>query len=245
MLEVKLKKLDEYLCVLGLSKDEVLAYWLQEKGIALKHSNGVKEVKYAQWQDYPVIDPNFGEDDIRSRIKIGWYAFAGGNFSPNKDAFPNCQGVIGIINDDPKAKEGNRVKVVLRHQENLKWCEEYIYTKVTDDDNGRENTRRLFEYGKKKGICFPAMEFAQGYNYDGVKAGEAYVPAKAELKGLNKNFKVIDDALRQIGSSFNDCCYWSSSEHSRINAWYVYSGTGVAGRNGKRGGYAVSCLLDY
>ena len=244
----KLKKLDESLQALGLSKDEVLAYWLQEKGIALKHSNGVKEVKYAQWQDYPVIDWNFGEDDIRSRVDIGWYVFAGGHFSPNKNAYPNCQGVIGIINDDPTAEEGERIKIVLRHQKNLKWCEEYIYTKVTDEDNGRENTRRLLEYGKKKGLCFPAMEFARDYNFDGVKAGEAYVPAMHELKKLNKNYEVIHNALRQIGSSFCSSFgdwHWSSSEFFTDRALGVRPCGGGLTSFGKDASFAVTCLLDY
>ena len=228
MLQAKINVLDDFLKSIQLSKNDVLSHSV---------STNLK--------DYPIINSKFGEDDIRSKVQVGWYAFAGGHFSPKKDAFPDCQGVIGIINDDPKAKEGNRVKVVLRHQKDMiEWCEEYIYTKVTNEDNGRENTRRLLEYGKKKGLCFPAMEFAQNYAFDGVKPGEAYVPAKAELKVLSKNYEVIKKALEQIGSSFN-YYYWSSSEYSRFNAWYVYSGTGVAGRNGKRGGYAVSCLLDY
>ena len=207
-------------------------------------NNVLSDDDSVKWKEYPIINRKFNEDDIRSRIKIGWYAFAGGLFSPDKDAFPNCQGVIGIINDDPYAKEGNRVKVVLRHQEELEWCEKEIYTEVTDGDNGRENTRRLLEYGKKKGICFPAMEFARDYNFDGVKAGEAYVPARNELKKLSNNFKAVDDALRQIGSYFNEH-YWSSSEHSSYRARGVRFSDGAVYNDIKPNSYAVSCLLDY
>ena len=207
-------------------------------------NNVLSDDDSVNWNDYPIINPKFGDNDIRSRVKIGWYAFAGGLFSPDKSAFPDCQGVVGIINDDPKAKEGNRVKVVLRHQENLKWCEEYIYTKVIDDDNGRENTRRLLEYGKKKDIKFPAMEFAQDYNYDGVKAGEAYVPAKNELMKLSKNYGVIKKALEQIDSSWKSC-RWSSSEYGNYTAWGVGSGYGNVNNYCKIYSRAVSCLLDY
>ena len=217
----------------GLTIEEVIAAWQKE---TYSPSKG--------WIAPPIINPNFGEDDIRSRVDIGWYAFAGGHFSPNKDAYPNCQGVIGIINDDPTAKEGNRVKVVLRHQKELKWCEKIIYTGVIDVNNGKENTRRLLEFGKKKGIKFPAMAFAQDYAFDGVKAGEAYVPARDELKELSKNFKVIDDALNQIGSSFDDW-YWSSSELTNFFAWSVRSGGGNVNNTYKYASYAVSFLIDY
>ena len=198
----------------------------------------------APWCDAPIVNPKFDKNDIRSRVKIGWFVFAEGYVSPDKDAYPNCQGVVGIINNDPNAKEGNRIKVVLRHQKELRWCEKCIYIGVSDDDNGRENTRRLLEYGKKKGIYFPAMKFAQDYNYDGVKAGEAYVPAMHELQELSENFKIIDGALRQIGSSFYHW-YWSSSEHSNDYAWYVGSGNGNVDYNIKVTSFAVSCLLDY
>ena len=208
-------------------------------------NNVLSDDDSVKWKEYPIINPEFDKNDIRSRVKIGWFVFAEGYVSPDKDAFPNCQGVIGIINDDPNAKEGNLVKVVLRHQKDMiKWCEKKIYTEVTDLDNGRENTKRLLEYGKKKGICFPAMEFARDYNYDGVKAGEAYVPAANELNELSKNFKAIDDALRQIGSSFN-YYYWSSSENIVHTAWTVSSSDGYVSCYSKYDSYAVSCLLDY
>ena len=207
-------------------------------------NNVLSDDDSVKWKEYPIINPEFDEDDIRSRIKIGWYAFAGGLFSPDKSAFPNCQGVIGIINDDPKAKEGNRVKVVLRHQKELKWCKKKIYTEVTDGNNGRENTRRLLEFGKKKGICFPAMEFAHDYNYDGVKVGTAYVPAMHELKKLSKNYEVIKKALEQIGSSFDDW-YWSSSEFTIDRALGVSPRSGNVTSFGKDASFAVTCLLDY
>ena len=253
MLETKLKKLDESLQALGLSKDELFVHLLREKGFSLEDLNGLKKqaksetyVAVQGWRDYPIINPNFGGNDIRSRVQVGWYAFAGGHFSADKNAYPNCQGVIGIINDDPDTEEGYRVKVVLRHQGKLEWCEKIIYTGVADVNNGKENTRRLLEYGKKKGIKFPTMEFAQGYTFDGVKPGEAYVPAVNELEELSDNFKAIDDALEQVGSTFNDY-YWSSSELSYSNAWTVRSSDGYAYNLSlnKDTSYAVSCLLAY
>ena len=148
-------------------------------------NNVLSDDDSVKWKEYPIVNPEFDEDDIRSRIKIGWYAFAGGLFSPDKSAFPDCQGVVGSINDDPNAEKGNRVKVVLCHQEELEWCEKYIYTKVTDYNDGRKNTKNLLKFGKKHGIEFPAIELALVYIYDGVKAGEAYVPAaNARLEGL-------------------------------------------------------------
>ena len=199
----------------------------------------------APWCDAPIVNPKFDKNDIRSRVKIGWFVFAGGYVSSDKDAYPNCQGVVGIINDDPNAKESNRIKVVLRHQEKLKWCEDAIYVVAIDDYNGKENTRKLLECGKKKGIKFPAMAFAQDYAFDGVKAGEAYVPAVNELIELSKNFKVIDDALKQIGGSFN-AWYWSSSENSTYYyAWIVNSSDGCTSNGNKTIHKAVSCLLAY
>ena len=197
------------------------------------------------WCDAPIVNPEFDNNDIRSRVKIGWYVFAGGYVSSDKDAYPNCQGVVGFINDDPNAEKGNRVKVVLRHQKYfIKWCEKEIYTNVTDDDNGRENTRRLLEFGKKAGVKFPAMEFAQNYAFDGVKPGEAYVPARDELKELSKNSYIINEVLRKIDGSFDDW-QWSTSEYGNYTVWHVYSGNGIVSNYHKNLSGAVSCLLAY
>lgn len=120
------------------------------------------------------------------------YAFEGGKFSRNKDAYPNCQGVVGWINPDINAPEGDRIYVVLFDNERFHHqCKEgvstldymkspsaFCRTGIDDLYDGRSNTKRWLEYGKQHDIKFEAAEFAFNYCKNGVKQGEAFIPAR-------------------------------------------------------------------
>ena len=187
----------------------------------------------------------FAKDDIRCEVGLFWYAFAGGKFSSNPKAYPNCQGVVGWINPDPNAPEGNRIYIVLPEQNSLKYSYEYCKTGVDDLYDGRANTKKLLEYGRKHGVKFPAAEFAFNYTKNGVKKGEAFLPAREQLVRLCENTKKLRKSLKKIGGTFEGFLL-SSSECNLSHAWRVHSSSGLMLITNKgNDANSVSCLLAY
>ena len=128
------------------------------------------------------------DNDIRWTVELLDYAFEGGKFSPNPNAYPNCQGVVVWINPDSSAPVGDRVYVLLFGHERLCYSDEYYgHGADTDADDGRANTKKLIEYGKEHNIRFPAAEYAYNYCKNGVKRGDAFLPAINQLKHINNS----------------------------------------------------------
>ena len=186
----------------------------------------------------------FAKDDIRCKAGLFWYAFAGGKFSSNPKAYPNCQGVVGWINPDPNASEGDKVYIVLPEQACLKYSSEYCETGADDWYDGRTNTRKLLEYGKKRGVKFPAAEFAFNYTKNGVKKGEAFLPAREQLVRLCRKTKGLRKSLKMIGGKFEGWLV-SSSEYSNFGAWFVNSNNGSVDYHLQNYNGSVSCIIAY
>ena len=68
-----------------------------------------------------------------SEVEVGWYAFAGGKFSPDSDAYPNCQGVVGWVNLDKNAPEGQRGLIITPDEVEMMWSDKYYETKIKDE----------------------------------------------------------------------------------------------------------------
>ena len=186
----------------------------------------------------------FSKDDIRRQTKLFWYAFEGGKFSPNHDAYPNCQGVVGWINPYPTARDGCKVYVVLPEQKQVPYASKHCYVGAISSDSGRGNTRKLIEYGKEYGVKFSAAEYAYNYTKNGVKEGEAFLPAQEQLKNVIYNCAGIRKALRLIGGTFEGWL-WSSSEEGTGYAWTVDSIGGDVVEGYKSNALSVSCFLAY
>ncbi len=232
----KYKKLEALIVAEGLSREDVIAY-LQRKE-ELSNSEVLKPEKLT------MVNPDFPADDIRSRTKLFWYAFEGGKFSPDPKAYPNCQGVVGWINPDPNAPEGNKIYVVLPEQQYLQYSTRYCLTGADDLYDGRANTKKLIEYGKKHNVCFPAAERAFNYCENGVKQGESFLPARDQLSLVARNCVGVRKALKLIGGTFEGWL-WSSSEESYHNAWDVLSSNDGVGGYYKYYDHSVSCFLAY
>ena len=195
-------------------------------------------------ENVSVVNSEFSADDVRSQTKLFWYAFEGRKFSPDSKAYPNCQGVVGWINPDPNAPEGDRVYVVLPEQKKLAYSNRYVKTGADDLYDGRGNTKKLIEYGKKHGVKFPVVKYAYNYCKNGVKKGEAFGPAREQLKRICINCDCIREALRLIGGTFEGWL-WSSSDHNNNYAWVVYSTNGNVGYDTKGSSYLVSYVIAY
>ena len=230
-MEEKIKVIEQVITLAGLSREEVIAYW-QSKA------------KVNSSEELSIVNSKFLADDIRSRTKLFWYAFEGGKFSPDSKAYPNCQGVVGWINPDPHAPEGERIYVVLSEQQELQYSSKYCDTIVKDLYDGKANTRKLLEYGKKYDIEFPAAEYAFNYCKNGVKQGEAFLPARKQLERVVKNCYDIRKSLKLIGGTFEGWV-WSSSEYYRNYAWFGHSYNGNMSTSYKNITYSVSCFLAY
>ena len=250
-MEEKYKKIEALMVAEGLTREEVISY-LQSK----------TEVNSSE--ELSIVNPGFPADDVRSQTKLHWYAFEGGKFSSDPKAYPNCQGVVGWINPDPNTPEGNRIYIVLPYQHRLKYSNYFCKTDVKNTYGGRANTKKLLEYGKKHGVDFPAAEYAYNYCANGVKQGEAFWPAREQLRRIIKNVEGLRKALKLIGGTFEGCL-WSSSEgkydsiseefecNIRISspsgpynhAWAVHSSTGSVYNVLKDHDYSVSFIITY
>ena len=238
-MEEKIKVIEQVANWLGLSLQDVVEYWLEQHKVNKKRICKIVEPEKVQ-----IYDSIFSADDIRSRTKLFWYAFEGRKFSPDPRAYPSCQGVVGWINPDPNAPEGERIYVVLPEQQKLQYSDKDYATRVSDLYDGKANTRNLVEYGKKHNIEFPAAEYAYNYCKNGVKQGEAFLPARKQLERVIKNYYDIRKSLKLMGGTFEDWL-WSSSETSASYAWIVYSDSGTMDYGSKLNTYSVSCFLSY
>ena len=234
-MERKIKKLENFMTVIGVTQDEAISYWRQKA-----QSNSKK----LQVKELPVVNPDFPASDIRSRTKLYWYAFEGGKFSPDSKAYPNCQGVVGWINPDLNASEGDKIYVVLPEQQELQYSDKDYATGATDLYDGRANTQKLIEYGRAHNVKFFAAEYAYNYCKNGVKQGEAFLPAREQLERVVESCYDIRKSLKLIGGTFEDWL-WSSSEDSAGYAWYVFSYDCYMNNLNKNSTKSVSCFLSY
>ena len=234
-MEEKYKKIEALMAAEGLTREDVIAYWQQK---------AQSSSKALQAKELTIVNPKFPADDIRSQTKLFWYAFEGKKFSPDPKAYPNCQGVVGWINPDPDAPEGERIYVVLPEQQYLQYSTRYCLTGADDLYDGRANTKKLIEYGKKHDVCFPAAELAFNYCENGVKQGEAFLPARDQLSLVARNCVGVRKALKLIGGTFKGWL-WSSSEESSNYAWYVGSSNDSVSNFNKNNILSVSCFLAY
>ena len=231
--------------VIGVTQDEAISYWRQKA-----QSNSKK----LQVKELPVVNPDFLASDIRSRTKLYWYAFAGGKFSPDPKAYPNCQGVVGWINPYLSARGGDKIYVVLPEQRLLQYgfilpntfmCDHCGRVEETNSYNGRANTLAIIEHSKKRPRSqFPAAEFAFYNCFKGFKRGDVFLPAREQLSRVVVNGDGVRKALKLIDGTFEGCL-WSSTEEDWDNACFVRSNDGFVGYFNKKNTLSVSCFLAY
>ena len=105
---------------------------------------------------------------------------------------------------------------------------------VTVDWRGKNNTRVVLEYCKTKEKSCPAFEYVNSYKTEGTQAGDWYLPAMGELNAIYGNKDVLNITLGKIGGTkLGTNNYWSSSENSYYNAWYLRFSDGYVSYNGK------------
>ncbi len=147
----------------------------------------------------------------KNKIKVGWYAFEGGNFSPIPNAYPNCQGVVAWLNPNKFARKGQRGLILIPEDIKAVWSNEYCEVDVTDKNDGYCNTQKILAYGKANSVKFPAAEWCATYSKNGIKSGMAFMPALNQLKKMMRYHEEINEALSQIGGDLLEDWCWSST----------------------------------
>ena len=184
------------------------------------------------------------EEDV-SDVKVGWYAFAGGKFSPAPDAYANCQGVVGWVNPDKSAPIGQRGLIITPDEVKKAWSSVNCETNIKDEYDGKGNTEKLIAYGKAHGISFPAAEWCVRYSKNGVRPGEGFMPSKEQLKRIVANWELVNPALQKIDGIILDGWIWSSSEDDYAYAWVVNAGDGSVSFYNKGSNLYVRCVLAF
>ena len=184
------------------------------------------------------------EEDV-SDVKVGWYAFAGGKFSPAPDAYANCQGVVGWVNPDKSAPIGQRGLIITPDEVKKAWSSVNCETNIKDEYDGKGNTEKLIVYGKAHGISFPAAEWCVRYSKNGVRPGEGFMPSKEQLKRIVANWELVNPALQKIDGIILDGWIWSSSEDDYAYAWVVNAGDGSVSFYNKGSNLYVRCVLAF
>ena len=184
------------------------------------------------------------EEDV-SDVKVGWYAFAGGKFSPNPNAYANCQGVVGWVNPDKSAPQGQRGLIITPDEVKKAWSSVNCETNIKDEYDGKGNTKKLIVYGKAHGISFPAAEWCVRYSKNGVRPGEGFMPSKEQLKRIVANWELVNPALQKIDGIILDGWIWSSSEDDYAYAWVVNAGDGSVSFYNKGSNLYVRCVLAF
>ena len=181
-----------------------------------------------------------------SEVKVGWYAFAGGKFSPNPNAYANCQGVVGWVNPDKSAPMGQRGLIVTPDEVKKAWSDKHCETNIKDEYDGKGNTEKLIAYGKAHDISFPAAEWCAQYSQNGVRPGEGFMPASEQLKRIVANREIINPAMQKIDGVELGGWIWSSSEYTHCHAWIVSAFIGSVDWGGKYYDYScVRCVLAF
>lgn len=91
--------------------------------------------------------------------------------------------------------------------------------RASRDTDGYANTKTILEKNADYS-AFMAVDFEGGW----------YLPAIGQMKCLYANFDEVNETLMKIGGKIferNGYTYWSSTEHSPYDAWYMCSIGGI------------------
>ena len=180
-----------------------------------------------------------------AQIEVGYYAFAGGKFSKDPNAYPNCQGVVAWLNPDPNAPIGKRGLILMPDAMLKLWADKNCETGIGDEEDGHANTKGLIAYGKEHGVSFPAAEWCYAYSKNGVKPGEGFLAAKKQLEWIVANCDAINSSLEKIGGKILKNWIWSSFESCYTGAWCVFADYGNVDWDYKKLANTVRCVLAF
>ena len=119
---------------------------------------------------------------------------------------------------------------------NPEYCKELSGNNALSDFDGLNNTQTLVGLGSD----YVAANAAWNYK-DGVSDAQWYLPAMGELGFVMVRFNAINEALTKVGgvAVAHTASFWSSSEYSSYNAYYLDANDGYASSDNKRNSNSV------
>ena len=172
----------------------------------------------------PCVNAQNAQDENEAKndkIEIG-YILCEGNTVVSPDDFDASKyKAIGVVyNVDDSGEHGWAVS--LKDEGFFAWggygddteLENYSTRgSAADDVDGLNNTKTILEL-EKDYPAFSAVDFQNGW----------YLPAAGQLRKLYKNIKDVNAGLEKVGAEIvkpYGVTYWSSTEYSDIDAWYL------------------------
>lgn len=217
---IELKNLTDLAMVFGPNSQAVLDFISDE-------TNQRKFKRYLDFKsDNIVSKPATAEDVTTTQIRI---AMTGGKFLTKEEWINgnyDKNDVIGIAVITPC------VKFILSLKEwKERWSEDTdhcITGKHTEVQalqilSGYEATKELAEAQEDEGNT--AAKLCWNYGYKNL---QWYLPCLLELNAVCVNKEEINELLKLVGGDplSMDECYWSSTEYSATDSWYVSFGSG-------------------
>ena len=173
----------------------------------------------------------------------GMYYYSDGTISADVIQGKQISGVVGWVDES-----GRHGLVLGLREAKLPWSSDYLVVNLPKNADGKENTRLILEAAHQQNKKAEAAEWCAAYAFDGIHAGEAFLPGKAELVKIFKSFDAIQNALEKINQPWleEDDWYWSSSEGTNRRAWRGRPSDGYMSYYGNKNYSAsVRCVLAF
>ena len=176
-------------------------------------------------------------------VRPGMYYHSDGTISAEVLSEKQISGVVGWVD-----RTGRHGLVLGLRETKLPWSSDHLNVRYPDRDTiGRENTRLILKAAQKYEKKAEAAEWCAAYAFDGLRAGEAFLPGRDEWLRIFRNFGAVQEALGKINRPLlKDDWYWSSSQDDALDAWGVSPSEGYMGDNGKKyDEYPVRCIWEF
>lgn len=213
----KIEVLTKVMDALELQAGEVVAYWQKTEKLKTAES-AEKTAAPEQSKDLSGITLLPSKKIVTPKvIEVGMFMYADGLIFPEIVDGNQITSVVGYVGKN----EG--LSVCLR-EACLLWSSDELCVRMNDNVSAKEATQLIVEAACRQGKKAEAAEYCYTYAEDGVKAGEAFLLSKNELKAIYANRKQIDVALGRLHArKMGWGRYWSSSEHIDDSGSYAWN----------------------
>ena len=147
--------------------------------------------------------------DVFPHLRIGWYMFANGKFSPYPDTFSEPIGVVAWLKPDLDAKAGERGLIILFDEYYGEWSRHNLIFCANEPSDGARNTQIMLKKVKSLKISIPVAEFCEKVNGK-INGVNAFIPAYKQLDKIASSYSTIRDAFQAVGKTFHPFLFSST-----------------------------------
>ena len=222
----------------GLSAKDVLEDWLQDGWLKLEDVQAIlpeivsgsskvrhnqskrKELKKSDICNISDLKENVAFEPTilcgmakSEKIEVGMFYYnKDKTFSKELIKGKHPSGVVCYVD-----KTGHHGLILALREKRLPWSSEKLWIdNMPEGLSGKENTSLIIKASQTQRKKAEAAEYCANYAYDGIKAGEAFLPSKEELEKSCPNKFAIKNSLKQIkkAQQLGEGFYWSSSPNT-------------------------------